>query len=216
MFYDIKHTNDYKTVGDNVQYKVFVDENEKAVVLQWEESCDNEDWLHNFLFFPWLLWLDGRPCLTTVGYAKAYHSCGDQPIDEFIAMVKHKGGYKTRIQGFSFGTAMTKIAVRHYAIRRKKALKGGENLPMLDEQITYGDVKIWYNPFLRFLAGKWVKLRREFCCMGDFVTWCVPFCSRTKPCYVGGWRNIFKTNYNHQHYEEYDYSKYEKKDLREV
>ena len=52
----------------------------------------------------------------------------------------------------------------------------------------------------------------EFVTPNGFVTWCVPFCHRADKCSVGrkfALKEIFKTGWYHNHYEEYDYSKYE-------
>ena len=203
MFYDIKHTKDYKVIGDDIDYKVFVDDKNKQVILQFEESDSREDWKHNLMFLPWLLKLNKKYVITTHGFAVAYKSAKDLPIHEFITLCEKNPTYKTVIRGWSFGSAMTKIAVRHYYYIMNKPI---------DEQYTFGDVKIWFNPFISILANKWSKIRYEFGCINDFVTWCVPICLRTKRCRVGGKfsiKRIFNTPYEHTHYEEYDYSKYE-------
>ena len=36
MFYDIKHTSDYKTVGEDIDYKVIVDDEAKEIIFQFE------------------------------------------------------------------------------------------------------------------------------------------------------------------------------------
>lgn len=211
MFYDIKNTRDYKTVGEDIDYKVVVDFEQRKVILQWEESKGTDkkhfwhsDWFHNLLFIPWILFLDGHPVITTMGYACAYASAKNIPMDEFCSMVDLHPDFQTEIRGWSFGSAMSKIAVRHYYIRRRRPVTN---------KYTYGDVKVWFNPFIRWLSKKWVAYENfEFVTPNDFVTYCVPFYHRTNKCKVGekfSFKKIFKTEYYHTHYEEYDYSKYE-------
>ena len=203
LFYDIKHTKDYKTVGEDIQYKIIVDDENEEVILQFEESSSKIDWLHNFMILPFPLKLDNKIVWTTYGYACAYRSTKNQPIDEFIEVCKNYYDYAWKIRGWSFGSAMAKIAIRHFYIRKKFPL---------DEELTYGDVKIWLNPFIRWMAKKWVRTIHEFTCINDLVTWCVPFYHRTNKCKVGGkfsFKSLLKTEYNHTHYEEYDYDKYE-------
>lgn len=215
MFYDIKNTRDYKTVGEDIDYKVVVDFENRKVILQWEESKGTDkkhfwhsDWFHNLLFIPWVVILDGHPCFTTMGYACAYASAKNQPIDEFCSMAELHPDFQTEVRGWSFGSAMSKIAVRHYYIRRKKPVTN---------KYTYGDVKVWFNPFIKWIAKKWVAYENfEFVTPNDFITRCVPFYHRTNKCSVGekfALKKLFKTEYYHTHYEDYDYSKYEYKDF---
>ena len=215
MFYDIKNTRDYKTIGEDIDYKVVVDFEQRKVILQWEESKGTDkkhfwhsDWFHNLLFIPWILILDGHPVITTMGYACAYASAKNQPMDEFCSMASLHPDFQTEIRGWSFGSAMSKIAVRHYYIRRKKPVTN---------KYTYGDVKVWFNPFIKWISKKWVAYENfEFVTPNDFITYCVPFYHRTNKCSVGrkfALRELFKTEYYHTHYEEYDYSKYEYQDF---
>ena len=203
-FYDIKHTSDYRTVGEDVDYLVTVDQEKKEIILQFEESDSRTDWKNNFCFLPWPLKLDDKIVWTTRGYAKAYKSAGNIPIDEFEKATTDYSGYFFVIRGWSFGSAMAKIAARHFIIRTGKRCK------FLDELTTYGDVKCWLNPFYS-IKNHVVRLR-EYVCTNDLVTWCIPFFRRDKTCLVGGRlsiKKLFKTEYNHTHYEEYDYSGWE-------
>ena len=206
LFNEIKNTRDYKTVGEDIQYKVIVDDYNFEIILQFEESRGNDkwrhsDWWHNLMFLPFPLKLDDKIVWTTYGYACAYRSAKNQPIDEFIQACKEHPEYSWKIQGWSFGSAMTKIAVRHFYIRKKL---------VLDEEITYGDVKVWLNPFVHWLAKDWVRTIREFVCVNDMVTWCVPFYHRTNKCKLEKFslKKLFNSEYSHTHYEEYDYGKY--------
>lgn len=208
LFYDIKKTNDYLTVGEDVQYKVTVDDKNCEVILQFEESRKidkffHSDWFHNLAAFPWILWLDKTPVLTTFGFACAYKSTQNIPIDEFIEACKAHPNYAWKIRGWSFGSAMTQIATRHHYIRRKMST---------DDELTYGTVKVWFNPFIKFFAKKWRKTAHNFVCINDLVTWCVPFCHSNGKDRVGGkfsLKKLFNTEHNHNYYEEYDYARFE-------
>ena len=200
-FKDIHDKGGYVQVGDDFDYKIEVHAEKQEVVLYLKETDSDHDWLHNFLFIPWPLRLDGKTVWTTLGYATMYKSANNAHMDEFVRIAELYPGYKTAIRGWSLGSAMGKIAARHYLIRT-----GTE----LDEQTTYGDVKCWLNPFTRY--QKKIKRCREYVTVNDFVTWCVPFFWRTTKCKVGprfNIKKIFDTRYWHEHYEEYDYTEYE-------
>ena len=203
IFKEIVDTKGYKTIGEDIQYKIIVNHEAKEVILQWQESEDWKDWLHNFLFMPARVNLAGHKVWTTLGYSRAYTSTRNIPIYEFILKCDEFDDYKKIIRGYSFGSAMTKIAVRHfYYITKQK----------VDIELTYGDVKCWLNPFTSLLSKLWCADRKEFTYINDFVTWCVPFYFRTAKKKVGdkfSFKKLFSTTYNHTHYEEYDYSKYE-------
>lgn len=205
-FYNIKKTTDYKVVGDDIDYKVFIDDDKEEVVLQFEESDSNADWKNNFLVFPWPLRLElfcgkHETVWTTYGYAKAYASTNAVPVKELMISTGKCAEYKICIRGWSFGSAMAKIAGRHLEALKFK----------VDELTTYGDVKCWTNPFYKAKA----TTVREYTTPNDLVTWAVPFYWRDRKCKVGprlSLREMFRSEYYHTHYEEYDYSKYEKED----
>ena len=197
-FYDIKKTTDYKVVGDDIDYKVFVDDEKKEVVLQFEESDSREDWKHNLDFLPWPLKLGGKTVWTTKGYADAYNSTLEIPRSELIRAHLQHLDYKMCIRGWSFGSAMAKITQRHQEVMGYAT----------DELTTYGDVKCWLNPFYKAQA----KRVREYVTPNDAVTWCVPLFHRDKKCKVGprfSIKEVLHSGQYHQNYEEYDYSKWE-------
>ena len=197
-FYDIKNTTDYKKVGADVDYKIIVDHAKKEVVLQFQESSSREDWKNNLDFLPWPLKLGDKTVWTTKGYATAYRSANDIPRNELITIWAAELNYKLCIRGWSFGSAMAKITARHMETFGWT----------IDELTTYGDVKCWLNPFYK---AKNIIRQREYTTPNDGITWCVPFYNRDKKCQVGKFklRALFKSEYHHTHYEDYDYSKWE-------
>ena len=198
-FYQIKTTSDYKTVGLDIDYKIIVDDNKKKVILQYQESDSDMDWLNNFLFIPWIIKLDDKIVWTTLGYARAYKSTKNVPLAEFIIQVLAHPDYESCIWGWSFGSAMAKITARHFNIRTGKEF---------DELTTFGDVKCFLNPFKK----PHCKRVREYWTPNDFIAHhCVPFYHSDKGCrYKAGpklniFNELFKTEYYHTHYDEYDY-----------
>lgn len=201
MFYDIKTTKDYKTVGKDVDYKVFIDKEKNEAVLQFEESDSKMDWLNNLLFIPCPLFLDingkKKYVWTTLGYARAYKSTDNVIIKEFLSTFFNTD-YKVVIRGWSFGSAMAKITAFHLSVMGYT----------IDELTTFGDVKCWLNPFHKSDA----IFTSEFVTSNDGVTWCVPFFHRDMKCKVGPkfkLKELFKSEYYHTHYDEYDYKDYE-------
>lgn len=205
IFNFMKHFGDYDIVGEDISYKVIIDDEAKEVILQFEETDSRQDWKHNLMFLPWLLKLENKYIWTSHGYACAYKSTSSIPLDCFYEAVKAHPTYRRVIRGWSFGSAMTKIAVRHYII------KYGKEYP-INEELTYGDVKCFLNPFWKYRVKKYVGKVHNFVTSNDLVTWCVPFYVRTNKCKVSNKlriKELFKTVWYHTHYEEYDYSKYE-------
>lgn len=201
-FYDIKKTTDYTEIGDDLDYKVYVDHDNQEVVLLFEETDSDRDWQNNFSILPWPLKLDGKTIWTTHGYARIYKSGNNQPMDEFTCKILEYPNYKVVLRGFSLGSAMTKIAARHFVMRFP--------YKQIDELTTYGDVKCWFNPF--FSLKDKVERLREYVTANDAVTWFHLFFRRDTKNKVGPkfkLKEVFKSEWYHTHYEEYDYTKWE-------
>lgn len=200
-FYDIKNTTDYKTVGEDVDFKVIVDHENKQIILQFRETDSATDRKNNLSFLPKRLKLGKNKYVwTTKGYARAYQSTHFLPLTMFISKCTKYPNYYRVIRGWSFGSAMAKICAYHFTKM---------SYFTLDELTTFGDVKCFLNPFIKIENCKRI---RQYVTINDFVTWCVPFYHRTDKCKVGNKfsiKKIFNTEYYHTHYEEYDYSKYE-------
>ncbi len=203
VFYHLKYTYDYEVVGDDLDFKIIVNNEDKEIILQYEETDSEQDWKNNYRFLIWPLNLDGKIIWTTHGYARVYKSAQNIPIDTFCRFIDFYPDYKIIIRGWSFGSAMAKITARHFVIRT-----GGEVL--IDELTTFGDVRCWLNPF--FSLKKYCKRIREYVTSNDMITWCVPFYSRDVTCKVGdkfSLKRLKNSENYHTHYEDYDYSKWE-------
>ncbi|SEQ78537.1 Lipase (class 3) [Treponema bryantii] len=202
-FYLLKKTRDYEVVGEDLDYKIMVNDDTKEVIIQFEESDSDEDWRNNYLFLPWPLKLDNKIVWTTYGYAKVYKSANNIPIDEFFKQIELHPDYKVVIWGWSIGSAMAKITARHFEIRTKKQKK-------IDELTTWGDVKCWYNPF--YSVKKSCIVIHEYVNINDLVTWCIPICRRDVKCRVGdkfSFKKARNSEHYHLNYHECDFSKWE-------
>ena len=205
-FYDIKHYSHYRTIGDAVDYAVIVDHEKKEVVLQFEESKQKKDWVNSLRFLPWPLKLESKIVWTTHGYAKAYKSTKGDPIFDFCMAYIENPDYKLCIRGWSYGSAMAKIAARHFIIK-----SGFKDLKVIDELTTYADIKCFLNPLSKKYKNQ-IRVIHEYVNPNDFLAqFCVPFYSRDHKCKIDKWslKKALKPEYYHTHYEEYDYSKYE-------
>lgn len=193
-FYNIKTYSNYKKIGNDLDYAVIVTDN--SIILQFQETTSKTDWKNNFSFLPARLKIGDKYIWTTRGYKRAY---SDIPLDEFKRACVELPDYNRVIRGWSFGSAMAKIAAVHFTQDGTK----------LDELTTFGDVKCFLNPFIKI---KNCKRIRQYVTSNDFVTWCVPLYHRTDKCKVGekfSFKKILKTEEFHTHYEKYDYSFFE-------
>ncbi len=204
-FNRIKTDSDYNVCGYDVDFKVYTDDEKKEVVLQYKESDSKLDWLFNLLFIPFPLVLRSdykkKIVWTSLGYAIAYKSTDNIPMIRLMqAALKAPHVYRIVIRGWSFGSVMAKITDRNMEIY---------SLYPVDELTTFGDVKCWVNPFYKSKA----RMVHEYTTSNDTVTWCVPFYFRDKKCKVGpkfSIREMFRSEYYHTHYEDFDYTEYEK------
>lgn len=153
-FYDIKNYHKYKKIGNDLDYAVIIDHDLKLVILQFQETTSKTDWKNNFSFLPCRLKLDGLHIWTTRGYARAYSNI---PIEEFKTSCVDYPDYDRVIKGWSFGSAMAKLAAVHFTYSGV----------VLDELTTFGDVKCFLNPFRKI---KNTKRIREYVTINDFVT----------------------------------------------
>src|SRR5574344_26616 len=114
----IKH-GDYITAGNDVQYLVKTFHDEKRIRLMFEESCGKTDWKNN-LNFPIKPYKYQENTLWYArGWAKAYKSCNDEIMSKLIATYKEYPEYEIEICGWSYGGAMSLIAVEDFYYRTK-------------------------------------------------------------------------------------------------
>lgn len=213
-FHQIAYEYSYITVGDDVDYCVTIDDKKQEVVLAFQSSKDPKwnnfwDWFHNISILPVPVKLAGKWAWTTRGYAGAYRSAKDVPFDAFLVACIEHPGYKRCIRGWSIGSAMAKIAARHY--NNFFRIKNSASPEALDELTTFGDVKCWLNPF--YSIRDMAKRVRVYTNSNDIVTYMVPFYHRDRgtKCSVGdgfSFKKILHSIEYHCSYDKYDYSKY--------
>lgn len=170
----------YKTVGDNVDYKVVVKKKEERVYLVFQDSEGLRDWINNFRF-PAEIYKNQETCLKVhKGYGRAWKSCNDIIMKDFIKKVKETG-YKPTIVGWSYGGAMSQLAAEDFFYRTRTK-------PTV---ITFGSPKIFGNKASRELLRK-VSNTIQFAHKNDIVTKLVPFYWAVKTVSIGKQFNIFK------------------------
>lgn len=104
---------------DDVQYLVRTFHDEKRIRLMFEESCGKTDWKNNFNF-P----IKPYKCQENVlwyvrGWAKAYKSCNDEIMKMLLQAHNENPDYEIEICGWSYGGAMSLIAVEDFYYRYK-------------------------------------------------------------------------------------------------
>jgi hypothetical protein len=121
--------NYWKTVGDDVQYAIFSDE--EYLYLAFQQSVSKRDWQVNFNF-PAKLYKNQKSCILAArGWGNAYKSCNDEIMNDFITKLKADVRKKPVICGWSYGGAMSLLAAEdlHYRTGHKPTV------------ITYGAPK---------------------------------------------------------------------------
>lgn len=121
LFKIIKETDhsEYNESGDNVNWIIKVDHEEKKVRLLFEESNGKRDWLNN-LAFPVKPYKKQENVLWVAhGWCNAYKSCNDEIQNTFIKTLEENDGYFPIICGWSYGGAMAILAAEDFYYRTK-------------------------------------------------------------------------------------------------
>ena len=84
LFKFMKNSDDWIEIGDDVDYKIIVDDNDKIVYLLFKKSDSKRDWQNNFAFT--CVMYKNKLMKIHRGYARAYLSCNDVIISEFISI----------------------------------------------------------------------------------------------------------------------------------
>ena len=118
---DIRH-DEYITSGDDVQWTVKVDDENKIFRLIFEDSCGKRDWLNN-LNFPVKIYKRQESCLLAArGWGKAYKSCKDEVMKAMEIAIWLDPCYEIHICGWSYGGALSLLAAEDLFYRfHKKA-----------------------------------------------------------------------------------------------
>lgn len=107
----------YKTVGDNVDYCIYVNYEEERVYLIFEESHGKRDWQNNYNFPAKVYKNQKNWFLYHRGWGNAWKSCNDIIINELIDVVTIHPGFEIEVCGWSYGGAITPLAVEDFSFR---------------------------------------------------------------------------------------------------
>ena len=197
LFLTIKNCDNYKTAGDDVQYCILRNPIEKKVYLIFQETRSDYDWKVN-LDFPCKPYKhQNKFYLVHRGYARTWKSCNDTIMEELISAWKLDTSVQIIICGWSYGGAMAQLAAEDFYYRT-------QHKPDLT---TFGSPKILYFYRTKKHFKNSCNEIKQYAQINDFTTWCVPFpfVHHIKKIKCGdkfSLKKIFKTEYNHTHYNE--------------
>lgn len=117
LFNFLYHYEHFKTVGEHLDYDVYVDENDKKVRLMFQHTNGNLDWKTNFTFPKKPYRNQKNHMYVHGGWIKQYKSANDLIMNEYIEVVKKYPDYKCEINGFSMGAALAQIAAEDFYFR---------------------------------------------------------------------------------------------------
>jgi len=193
----LKHKNDYKTAGDDVQYHIQIDTESRIILLCFEETISKFDWKVN-LDFPSTVYKRQKSLmLVHRGYVKAWKSANDQIMNELLPICEENPDCQLIIGGWSYGGAMSLLAAEDFNFRTgKKAIV-----------VTYGAPKICYFYFTKKHFLKSILLCHQFVRINDFVTWCIPFpwVHHVRKSILEekfSFKELFRTDITHCNYQE--------------
>lgn len=112
-----KKSEDYKEVGDSVNYLIEVDNENKIIRLIFEQSKSKRDWLNNFKFPIKPYKKQENILYISSGYANAYKSANDIIQNDLINKVNENKDYKVEICGWSYGGAMAILCAEDFYYR---------------------------------------------------------------------------------------------------
>lgn len=198
LFLTIKNCDNYKTVGDDVQYCILRNPIEKKVYLMFQETRSDYDWKVN-LDFPCKPYKhQDKFYLVHRGYAKAWKSCNDIVMKDFITAWELDPKYTPIVCGWSYGGAMSQMAAEDFYYRTKHK----------PDVITFGSPKILYFYRTKKHFRNSCNEVKQYAQINDFVTWCIPFpfVHFIKKVKCGDKFNLIKlikeTAYNHCNYDK--------------
>lgn len=177
LFKFMKNSDDWIEIGDDVDYKIIVDDNDKIVYLLFKKSDSKRDWQNNLAFT--CMMYKNKLMRIHRGYARAYLSCNDVIISEFISKVKEHPDYTPVISGWSYGGAISILAAEDFNFRTR-----GQKSNNIDDYIDSGKKAVVYTFGAPKIAGskkcmKYIKKTfdsrsKQFANALDIVTICVP------------------------------------------
>lgn len=110
----------YVKSGDDVDWAVYVDHDDKHVWLIFQESKGSftgRDWQNNFRFPAKLYKKQQSRMRIHRGYGDAWKSCNDEVMNAFIKLTEMYPAYSAVICGWSYGGAMALLAAEDFHFR---------------------------------------------------------------------------------------------------
>ena len=109
----------YTKSGDDVDWTIIIDNDEKTIRLLFQESASKRDWLNNFNFPKKLYKYQENNLWIARGWGNAYKSCNDEIMASLIEAAYQYDNYKIEISGWSYGGALAQIAIEDFYYRTK-------------------------------------------------------------------------------------------------
>lgn len=166
--FNLIEDTEYETVGIDVQYQI--KKIDGILYLLFQESTSKKDWEINFDFPVKVYKKQENTILAHRGFVKAWKSCNDIIMDNFIKAItdEYKMINKIVIAGWSYGGAMAQLAAEdlHFRTHIKPVL------------ITYGSPKILFGRKpKKYFTSCIDKESKQFANRSDLVTKVPPFYS---------------------------------------
>lgn len=163
LFNDIK-SRTYVKAGDDVDYDIDLNHEEKMITLYFEETTTKRDWRNNFRFGA-KVYKNQQSCIRAHrGYANAYKTVNDRIMNEMKLAMERFPDYHITITGWSYGGAMAVLAAEDFFFRFKK-------VPFL---MTFGAPKVIFGRKAAAYINS-VTTCVQFKQWNDLVTYLPPF-----------------------------------------
>lgn len=200
LFTTIRESN-YKKIGEDVDYRIEVNHEEKAVYLMFKGSNSGKDWKMNFSFGEEIYENQQNKLFAHKGFIKAWQSANDTIMNEYMEVCSKNPEYKPIICGHSLGGALSQLAMEDFCFRTSRK-------PVV---ITFGSPNVWSKKTdMDYLKGCYESIL-QYAHNNDVVTKVPPFYLPLNKIPVGNRFcpiKMFRINYYHcQSYAYIDYTK---------
>lgn len=163
LFELIKAT-DYIKSGDDVDWAIYVKDDEQVIYLLFAPSNSKRDWVNNFSFPVKVYKRQESKIKAAMGWRNAWKSCNDLIIQSTAEVVSKHPSYKVIVAGWSYGGAMSLLAAEDFQYRTG----------IRPSVITFGAPKpFWGRSSIKYLKQVLGEVK-EYGHKSDIVTYCPP------------------------------------------
>lgn len=148
LFYIIKNKQNWNETGDKVNWVISKNtENGKTrILLLFEDSNGNRDWLNNLDFFSSIyskVYKNqySKHLLVHRGFARAYKSAKDEIMKDLLNNIDNKNDNEIIIAGWSHGGALAQLAAEDFNFRTRKNIEDVDS-GLKAVVVTFGSPKI--------------------------------------------------------------------------